>query len=201
MDDTVLDYIDKLNEHIDYIQGIRFWYKYTNNRIFSQREEGMFYEIRRYEDLIFYKTDGKTLYKLNLTKFVEKLIPSIEEDELLKSIIWIRTQIKDIIEILKDSIKDYKPLIKDIFSLPVFEDEIIDIHLKNEVETKKFKDQIELEDYLDDKIEHVSKIECFNMTFHRNEILTDEYREYEYNKLLEQEEYEILSFIKEANKN
>jgi hypothetical protein len=201
MDDSILDYIEKLNEHLEYIIDIRFWYKYTNNRIFSHRENGMFYEIRRYKDLIFYKTDGKTLYKLNLTKFLDKIIPTVEEEELSKLLLSVKNQMKDIIEILKDSIKDFKPLIKDIFSLPVFEDEIIDIHLKDSVETKKFKNQIELEDYLDDKIEHVSKIECFNMTFHRNEILTDEYREYEYNKLLEQEEYEILSFIKKANKN
>lgn len=198
--ETILDYISKLNEHIDFIQQIRFWYKYTNNRIFSQREDGMFYEVRRYEDLIFYKTDGKTLYKLNLTKFIQKLIPNIEDDSLMSDLLEIRKIIKEFIEILKDTIKDFNPLINEIFTLPIFEDEIIDIHTKNGIETKKFKNQIDLEDYLDDKIEHVSKISCFGLTFNRNQILTDEYREYEYNKLLEQEEYEILSFITESNK-
>jgi hypothetical protein len=158
----------------------------------------MFYEIRRYEALIFYKTDGKNLYKLNLTKFLNNLIPDVEEPHQ-SSLLELRKEFKEFINIIKDSLTDFDAFITEIFSLPKFEDEIVNIHMKDRVESRVFKNEIELEDYLDDKIEHVSKIECFETAYYRNEILTDEYREYEYQKLLEQEEYEILSFITKSN--
>lgn len=192
-----------IKEHILKIKDIRYWYKYTNNKIFSQRENGMFYEIRRGKSLIFYKPgENNPLYKINITKLISKILNELDEDnEYYKIYIKINDEIKEFLNHISNIMEYHNPLIKEIFNIPKFnETKEIVIFSKNKDYARIFNSDEELEDHLDDKIENISKIKIDDIEYKRDDFLSEEYRKYEYDKLIENEEYELLSFITKSQK-
>lgn len=194
------NYLEKLSEHLSMLKLIRYWNKYSNTRLFSEKKEGIFYEIKRYKNIIFYEIRPEGLFKLNLLKFLNKLLEGIEDEEMRNKFLNLKMQFQEFIVSIELLIKDVKPILNNVYNIPKFKSKIILVYTKEYNEEIFFDNPDQLEDFLDENLDKIEKIDIDNKIYTRPEILSQEYQEYEYNKLLENEEYELLDFITKTNK-
>jgi hypothetical protein len=205
-----MDIINGLYSNLDFLKSIEQWHRYTVDKYISQMVSGMFFEIKRGEKLLFWKSDevGKFI-KLDLFKLMDKFEENATGDDRLILDI-LRAEFEEYFEYLIQKLQDLKPIIDKIFELPftvevneplefIYREEVYDKELALPV-IKSFEQESALEDYLTENLDYIEAVKVNAQIYYRPQLLSEEYKEFEYNTLIAQEKYELLGWLQKLKR-
>lgn len=190
--------IDLLIDNLIKFKDSEVWYKYTENRFFSQIRDGFYYVLRR--DKLFFHELGEDskVRRFDVLGLIENLIKESKIEKEKEELEEILADFNYIASVVVKSGIDKPPLIDEIFILDQI-DKLgkIKFHMKEgeivEIETNDIE---ELEDLMEDCVDELAKIEIEGKVLYRHQFLSEKFREVEKQILLTEENYETLGWYK-----